>query len=88
MMIVPTICMGIHSVTLRVTLCSAWRLRGDGTRSVRGGIPTPQSDGCDHTALAAIASTSTNAPGNGNATTCNAVRAGLFGCSGVPKNWV
>ena len=40
MMIVPTICMGIHSVTLRVTLCSAWRLRGDGTRSVRGAIPT------------------------------------------------
>ena len=29
-----------------------------------------------------------NAPGSGNATTCNAVRAGLFGCSGVPKNCV
>ncbi len=35
--------------------------------------------------LAATASTSISAPGNGNATTCSAVRAGFRGCSVVPK---
>lgn len=55
---------------------------------VASGLATPSGSRQDHVVRAAMASTSTNAPGNGNATTCNAVRAGLFGCSGVPKNCV
>ena len=39
-MIVPTLCVGMHRVTLRVTLAPGLKACMNGTRSVRSGIPT------------------------------------------------
>lgn len=79
----------LGSLPLVAHFCSCGRLKRPTLRFAQDGEPifvVAQEDRSQ--GFTAMTSISTSAPGAAKAATCMAERAGLFGWSLVPKNWV